>query len=115
MTDYVKRATEIYTALKESGDVDQSDVAALTTAVLQEEAKDHRMEFIDDRKDARVKQMRISDTDTDKTETRNWRKDPATDAQKKALDNLGVDYDGDLTKGEASNLIDEAKAQQAEA
>lgn len=116
MTDYVDRATAIYRALKEAEDVDQSDVADLTTAVLQEEAKDHRMEYIDDRKDRRVQQMRIDDqgqatSDSETGSDDGWRTDAATDAQKKALENLGVDFDDDVTKGEASDMIDEARAQ----
>lgn len=113
MADYVERVTEIYSALKEAGDVDQSDVAELAVAVLAEEAKDYRMEFIDERKDARVQQMRIGDESSESQEAKSdWRNDPATDAQKKALENLGVDFNPDLTKGEASNLIDQAKSQQ---
>ncbi len=118
MTDYVDRATVIYRALKDAG-VDQRDIADLTTAVLQEEAKDYRMEFIDEQKNQRVQQMRIGDQDTaadtkdtDTDTGGGWRTDPATDAQKKALENLGVDFDDALSKGDASDLIDEARAQQ---
>lgn len=113
MSDYVDRAAAIYRALRESDGIDQQDVATLTTAILQEEAKDRRMEFIDEQKDRRVKDMRSSpdqstaaDSDRDR-----WRNDPATDAQKKALENLGVDFSDDITKGDASDLIDKARAQ----
>lgn len=117
MENYVERVTEIYAALRESEKVDQGDVATLAVAILQEEAKDARMEFIDERKDARVKQMRFGDSSTTEEQgaersKEDWRKDPATDAQKKALRNLGVSFEDGLTKGEASNLIDQAKAQQ---
>lgn len=114
--DYVEQAIETYTALKESGAVDQSDVADLTMAIIQEEAKDRRTEVMNQAKDARVAQMhedRVQEQSQQKE--KDWREDPATDAQKKALDNLGVDYDDDISKGEASNRIDEAKSQQSTA
>lgn len=130
MVDYAERVETVYTALKESGDVAEEDVAALTVAVLQEEAKDRRTEMID-RQRNRARQTKITETqesgdqDTEKQtqaqtqksqQGRNdWRTDPATDAQKKALENMGVQFDPSLTKGKASQLIDQAKSQSAEA
>lgn len=38
-----------------------------------------------------------------------WRDDPATDKQYQYLERLGYDGDEDLTKGEASAMIDELK------
>jgi hypothetical protein len=108
---------EVYTALKDAEGIDQSDVADLAIAILQEEAKDQRTEEIGRQRGRQGGQTQLGDTGGDSTQAeQNWRDDPATDAQKKALENLGVDFDQDLTKGEASHLIDQAKAQhQAEA
>lgn len=112
--EYEERIRSVYTALKESGDIDPRDVADLAIAVVQEEAKDRRTEVMNERKDARVQQMRGDSDQGQQSSGGNWRSEPATDAQKKALDNLGVDYESDLTKGAASDLIDEAR-QEAEA
>lgn len=106
--DYVSRMKEIYAAFVADDDIDVHDVAELSIAVLQEEAKDRRMQFIDERKDARVEQMRLGEGEKGGDD---WRNDPATAAQKKALRNYGVDFSDDITKGAASDLIDEAKKQ----
>lgn len=111
MEDYVDRAKDIYTALKESGSVDQSDVAELTIAVLQEEAKDHRTEMIGKQRGGTQTSGKSKSQSSSSSDDDDWRKEPATDAQKKALENLGVDYSPGLTKGAASNLIDKAKSE----
>lgn len=114
MTDYVDRMKEVYAALSEADAIDQSDVAELAIAVLQEEAKDKRTETIGRQRSAQRSHQETLDQSGGQDQS-DWRDDPATDAQKKALENLGVDFESDLTKGEASHLIDQAKAQQAEA
>jgi len=113
VTDYVERMKEVYAALSNADAIDQSDVAELAIAVLQEEAKDQRTETIGRQRSAqRSGQQTLQSDDAG---TADWRNDPATDAQKKTLENLGVEFDADITKGEASHLIDQAKARQAEA
>ncbi len=111
MQDYVERVTEIYRELKAADDIDVRDVASLTAAILQEEAKDRRMAFIDEQKNQRVQQMRSGTAEDAEHGSAEWRDDPATAAQKKALRNLDVSFDDDVTKGEASDLIDESRAQ----
>lgn len=41
-----------------------------------------------------------------------WKKEPATEKQLNILNSFGIDYDYDITKGEASKLIDRAYYQQ---
>lgn len=103
---YVDRITEVYQSLRDADGIDQADVADLTIAVVQEEAKDRRTVQMDARKDRRVQAMH------GREDAGGWRDEPATDAQKQVLDNLGVSYDDDLTKGDASDMIDEARAEQ---
>lgn len=103
---YVDRVKDVYQSLRDADGIDQADVADLTIAIIQEEAKDRRTVQMDARKDQRVQAMH------GRGDAGDWRDEPATDAQKQVLDNLGVSYDDDLTKGDASDLIDEARAEQ---
>jgi len=108
--EYLQRVVDIYRQLDAEEGVDDDDVADLAVAVLQEEAKDRRMEFIDERKDERVRQMsgRRSGGSSD-----DWREEPASEAQKELLDRHDVSYEEDITKGEASDLIDREVADRA--
>lgn len=101
--DYVSEFKETYGRLVSEVDVlrDLNPTVALevTQAIIQEKAKDNRQSKIQ------------RDYNNDKKEkdrsNRDWLSESATDSQKELLTKLSVDYDEDLTKGEASDLIEE--------
>lgn len=76
---YIREFKQIEKKLKEQG----IEAVQVTLAILREVAKDRRMEEIAN-------------------------SDPATEKQKSFMDSLGIRYDRNITKKEASRLIDEA-------
>jgi hypothetical protein len=80
--------------------------AAIQTAVviLQEAGKDRRAETY------RQQRLNINGNGNNNNHA-NGGKAPATDNQKNAMDNFGIEYSEDITKAEASALLEKAIAE----
>lgn len=86
--DYIKLVKVL-----QSESIDNSVICA----IVQEVAKDLRMSVI------------LESKSKDDLKTGEWRKDPATDKQKELLDKYKLAYSRAISKGEASDLIEQQK------
>ncbi|MFB6167006.1 MAG: hypothetical protein ABEJ62_01970 [Candidatus Nanohaloarchaea archaeon] len=91
--EWVETAARVYRRLNEDHGFESDTATELAEQVLEEIGKDRRTDTI--------QQGREDLRDTEGPE-------PATERQKEYLDDLGVEYEEDITKEEASELIDEA-------
>jgi len=106
--DYVKLYIKIYDSLicEELKPVAAKDHIAMD--ILKEKAKDVRARKINEmQSETREKSPEPEDLGEQRGEATDWRDDPATEKQKGMLDQLSIVYQSDITKGEASDKIEE--------
>jgi len=97
----IEQFTHIFYELKERDDMIPETAVQTAQVILQEAGKDRRAAMF---QDARATNG-FANRYTGKRQNGNI---PATTKQKNALNNFGVDFKEDITKAEASELLDKA-------
>ncbi len=95
-----KEFEKILSALRKVEGLPLESIVQVAQVILQESGKDRRTEL-----------MRESHTNCNGDSSKNSNDVPATPRQKNALKNFGIKYRDDITKAEASELLDKAFAE----
>ena len=102
IADISKQFEQILIELKEIEDLTDDSIVQVAQVILQESGKDRRAELIN------VTKSSNNGYYSSNLNNANSVDQPATEKQKKALSNFKIPYSEDITKIEASVLLDEA-------